>query len=228
MSLLGRYQGLSDPLRTERRVELVVLVLVVILLVQFLLGGHRAMFPSMPDSVKPMPDSLQVSEVSGLSIATPEQRAQIRQRPLFWASRAPLVPEPAQPEPKPKKSNAAKPGKIENVKLSGVFGAGDAGGIIVIAKGKKRRLMVGEELDGWTLKSIDPVSAEFTSGARLAKLELSIVEISRSQLSSAGPAAGANDGKSQVRPSTEGKDERSVKNKKDVSDKLRLGGGDRG
>lgn len=229
MSILARYQGLSDPLRTERRVELLVLILVGFLLLQFVWGGYRAMFPPIPDPVRPMSDSLQIAEVLGLDVATPEQRAQIRQRPLFWASRAPLVPEPEKPNPKSAQTNDAKPGKIENVKLSGVFGGGDTGGVIVIAKGKKRRLMVGEELDGWTLQSVDPVSAIFTSGAQQANLALSVVEVSQAQTTSNQPSAGEQAAQDQKKHAVDDKAKRKAKKKKnDPPDSLRLGGGDRG
>ena len=83
-----------------------------------------------------MRDSLQVANVQGLSVVSPEQRAQIRQRPLFWASRTPVVLEPVKSEPDSKEANAAQPGKIENVKLAGVFGGGNTGGVIVISKVK--------------------------------------------------------------------------------------------
>ncbi|MEH6585325.1 MAG: hypothetical protein V7720_02145 [Halioglobus sp.] len=228
MSVFARYRGLSDPLRTERRVELLVLIFVVLLLLQFVWGGYRAMFPPIPDPVRPMPDSLQIAEVLGLDVASPEERAQIRQRPLFWASRAPLVPEPEKPKPKPAKTNVAKPGKIENVKLSGVFGGGDTGGVIVIAKGKKRRVMVGEELDGWTLESVDPVSAIFTSGAQQASLALSVVEVSQSQATSNQPSADGQAVKDQKELAADNKAKRKAKKKNNPPDQLRLGGGDRG
>ncbi|MCX2972158.1 hypothetical protein EYC87_00980 [Halieaceae bacterium IMCC8485] len=225
MIFFARYQGLSDPLRTERRVELIVLIFLVLLLLQFGWGSYRALFPPIPDPVRPMRDSLQVANVQGLSVVSPEQRAQIRQRPLFWASRAPVVLEPVKPEPEPKKANTAKPGKIENVKLAGVFGGGDTGGVIVISKGKKRRLAVGEELDGWKLQSVEAFSANFGSGDQQATLALSIVEISQAQASEGQvqPDGQALDsGKS---PGAKSKSNRKSKKKTEVSGRLRLGGG---
>ena len=225
MTFFARYQGLSDPIRTERRVELIVLVLLVLLLLQFGWGSYRALFPPIPDPVRPMRDSLQVANVQGLSVVSPEQRAQIRQRPLFWASRAPVVLEPVKPGPDPKEANTAKPGKIENVKLAGVFGGGDTGGVIVISKGKKRRLAVGEELDGWKLQSVEAFSADFSSGDQQATLALSIVEISQAptregQVQPDGQAL--DSGKS---PGAKSKSNRKSKKKTEVSGRLRLGGG---
>ena len=224
MTFFARYQGLSDPLRTERRVELIVLVLLVLLLLQFGWGSYRALFPPIPDPVRPMRDSLQVANVQGLSVVTPEQRAQIRQRPLFWASRTPVVLEPVKPESEPKKANAAKPGKIENVKLSGVFGGSDTGGVIVISKGKKRRLMVGEELDGWKLKSVEAFSANFSSGDQQATLALSIVEISQAQALEEQVPADDKVSNGGTIPSAKTKSNRKSKKESEVPDRLRLGG----
>ena len=226
MSILARYQGLSDPIRTERRIELIVLVLLALLLLQLIWGSYRAMFPPIPDPVRPMRESLQIADVLGLSMASPEQRAQIRQRPLFWASRAPVIPEPAKPKPKPAETKTAKPGKIENVKLAGVFGGGDSGGVIVIAKGKKRRLMVGEELNGWKLQSVEPISAVFNSGDQQVTLALSIVEISQAQAPENQAPTDDQAAKVQKNPDTKNKPKRNAKKKAEAPDSLRLGGDD--
>lgn len=232
MSVLARYKGLSDPIKTERRAELVVLCLLLLLVLQIAWGVYSATFPSIPDPVRPTPDSLVVSEISGLSSASAEQRAQIQERPLFWASRAPLIAKEVEPEPKPASKGAAKSGKIENVKLSGVFGADDAGGVIIISKGKKRRLMVGEELDGWTLKSVDPVSASFASGDQLASLALSVGKISPSTKEASESSGGARaGGQNKLKPGTGSgaKQQENRKTKdKEPRDSLRLGGGDSG
>ena len=224
MTFFARYQGLSDPIRTERRVELIVLVLLALLLLQFGWGSYRALFPPIPDPVRPMRDSLQVANVQGLSVVSPEQRAQIRQRPLFWASRTPVVLEPVKSEPDSKEANAAQPGKIENVKLAGVFGGGNTGGVIVISKGKKRRLAVGEDLNGWKLQSVEAFSANFSSGDQQATLALSIVEIAQVQaLEEQVPADDkvSNGGKI---PSAKTKSNRKSKKESEVPDRLRLGG----
>ncbi|MEP5567937.1 MAG: hypothetical protein ABJN62_08890 [Halioglobus sp.] len=227
MSIRARYVGLSDPLRTERRIELIVLALLALLLLQFGWGSYRAMFPPIPDPVRPMRDSLQVADVLGLSVASPQQRAQIRQRPLFWASRAPLIPVAVTPKPEPAKTNEIKPGKIENVKLSGVFGSGDTGGVIVISKGKKRRLMVGEELNGWKLQSLEPFSALFSSGAQQATLALSITEISQVQGVEESALTDEQAAPNQTKPDAEKEPQRAVKKNAEKRDSLRLGGGAR-
>ena len=226
MSLLGRYQGLSDPLRAERMVELVVLVLLGLLVLQLLWGGYRALVPSIPESVRPARDSLSVSEISGLAVVSPEQRAQIRQRPLFWASRAPLPPaEPVKAKPDPDAAKAAKPGKIENVKLAGVFGAAETVGIIIISKGKKRRVMVGEEINGWTLQAVGETSADFNASGKQASLALKRGEIQVSEVAQSEATDDNNaDGADKESKST---NKRKAAKKKERPDTLGLGGGDR-
>ncbi|MEP4146609.1 MAG: type II secretion system protein N [Halioglobus sp.] len=226
MNLVARYQGLSDPLRTERRVELAVLVLMVLLLLQLLWGAYRAASPAIPEPVRPARDSLAVIDISGLAVVSPEQRAQIRQRPLFWATRAPVQP-PEAVKPEAAEPKAPKAGKIDNVKLSGVFGAGDATGIIVVTKGKKHRVMLGEEIQGWTLQSVDPTSAELTTNGKLATLALQRTEILSQQAeddqTEKGKAAGRQ---GQKKKTAAGQKKKPVK-KKTVPEGLGLGGGDR-
>ncbi len=48
MSFLQRYHRQLDPLRSERRVELVVLVLLALLVLQLVWGAYRSVFPSVP------------------------------------------------------------------------------------------------------------------------------------------------------------------------------------
>lgn len=188
MNLADRYRRLEDPLRTERWVELALVAVVLLLAVQVLWGAFRASFPSVPEPVTPRPNSLRVAQLEAEDPVDPDLRAEISARPLFWSSRRPLESEPqadvvAQAQADQEKKQ--KPGKIDGVKLTGVFGSGEATGIIVLAKGKKRRVMVGEEIDGWNLKSVDPSEAVFTSSGREARLALKHRAVEVSQADSA-------------------------------------------
>ncbi|RLQ23688.1 hypothetical protein DWB85_00590 [Seongchinamella sediminis] len=174
MNLVDRYRNLEDPTRAERRVELALVLVLLLLALQLLWGGFRALFPALPEPVQPRPDSLQVSElVVGVEV-DPGLRAEIAARPLFWPSRRPPEPEvealaEAQPEAE---AEAGKPGKIDGIQLTGIFGGGESAGIIVINKGKKRRLMVGEKINGWELASVQPSEALFINGDRKTALVL--------------------------------------------------------
>lgn len=174
MNLAQRYRNIEDPLRTERRVELVLVLVVLLLVLQLLWGGFRAFFPALPEPLQPRPDSLRVSEMVAGEQVDPELRAEIAARPLFWASRRPLEPVAgtlAEAEAETE-AEASKPGKIDGVKLTGIFGGGENAGIIVISKGKKRRLMLGEEINGWELQSVQPSEALFIGGGRKTVLTL--------------------------------------------------------
>ena len=83
-------------------------------------------------------------------------------RPLFWESRRPEDAPEAEVVAKP---TSAKGKKLEGVRVVGIFGSGDAGGAIVIAKGKKQRISVSDSLEGWQLESVAPDRAVFVSGA---------------------------------------------------------------
>ncbi len=190
---LSRYRGLADPLRSERRVELLLVLLVLVLLVQLAWALARSLFPAEPQAVQPTADAMRV--VSGATPPGPdlEQRAELRNRPLFWDSRRPLIevvdvapPQVAAAEDKPEE---VKIGKIKDVTLKGVFGSGESAGIIYLAKGKEHRIMVGESVNGWELETVELSRAVFRGNGKSAELDLKrgTIEIAEPE----GPAAGA-------------------------------------
>ena len=176
-AIARRYRNLADPQKTQRLVELGVVVLAALFLLQLMLGVLGAALFSSPEPVFPARDSLAVTQLADApELATP-QREEIRNRPLFWASRRPLESDVAQTpgsggEAEASSELVVKPGKIDGTRLTGVFGAGESAGIIVLSKGKKRRLAVGEEIEGWTLESVNPTEAVFSSAGREARLVL--------------------------------------------------------
>ena len=156
----GRYRVRVNPLLAERRIELVLLLLGLLLTLQLLYGGAYLSLLSTPDVVLPAADSLQVSDSQLRRTITPQQSSEIRDRPLLWADRRPAV---ASSVPVPK---VAEPAQLKDFKLVGLFGTGDSVGIIATSKGKTRRLGVGEILDEWTLKSVGVNAAVFSSGSQ--------------------------------------------------------------
>ena len=223
MSLTDRYRNLEDPLRTERRVELVLIVVALFLLLQLLWGIFQALFPSVPDPVQPRPNSLQVAQLETEAQIDSELRAEIAARPLFWSSRRPLESiskADAVAAAKAEQEESQKPGKIDGVKLTGVFGSGEAAGIIVLAKGKKRRVMVGEEVNGWKLVSVDLSEAVFSNSGRDARLALKQGTIQVSQVDSATSAEGSVEAK-QSRKSSKAKRKAEPE---PANDTLTLGG----
>lgn len=235
--LAERYQVDTDPLRTERRVEFVLLVCAGLFLLQLIWGLFRAIVPATPSPVLPTAESMVVAPVAGTVVPSPEQRDEIRRRPVFWASREPLQPEPVQVTEADQALAAQQKqeaGAIKGVKLAGVFGDGEDAGIIVIGKDKKRRLMVGDKIDGWTLESVDPVEARFSRGVTEARLELKRGKLKFTEVSgNAGEADSATNNSGAPAPDKPG-DQAPAKAakkkpvaKQQVPEGLGLGGGDR-
>ena len=167
-SWVTRYHVQQNPLKTERRIELAVLVLLVLLLFSAVLGGFRLVASNEPDPVFPSADSLAVQALQLDTGLTAEQVAEILNRPLFWQSRRPLVPPPkvvAKPKPK-----AAK--KLAGVNLLGVYGAGDGLGLIATVDGVFSRINKGQSVKGWKFSGYEEGAAVFVSGGKKSVLPL--------------------------------------------------------
>lgn len=168
-TLRERYSVSANPLRTERRLELVLLLLCLVLALQLLFSGARLVLPADPDSVLPSADAMQVNAVQRLVSVSSEQSQEIRQRPVFWPTRRPLEPVPVEPEPEVVVEKASE---IKDVKLLGVFGSNESSGIIALVKGKKRRILQGEKLEGWTIEKVEPSRVLLVDGPRSNELTL--------------------------------------------------------
>lgn len=167
--LRDRYAVAADPLRTQRRIELLVLLLGLLLCLQLAYGGLRLVMMDAPEPVAPAADSLTVPVVLSPQTVTAEQRNEILARPLFWAGRRALDPVATREDPGEQQGGDAG---ISGVKLVGIFGAGDTAGIIALVKGQKRRILVGGSLDGWTLEKVAPDSGVFARAGQRETLSL--------------------------------------------------------
>ena len=170
--VLDRYRVSADPLKTERRVELVLVILAGLLVLQLLWVGLRLALGGLPSPKAPSGEALAMRDSLSLETVSPEASDAIASRPLFWQGRRPPG-EIVEDDPEEKKAeNKAK--KIQDVKLLGVFGTGEAAGIIAKVKDKQRRVAVGETINGWKLVSVGPNSAELSDGATQQTLALEI------------------------------------------------------
>ena len=165
-----RYRVTENPLKTERRVELTVAVLLALLLLWFLLGLLRQGLMTGPASLPPAADSLMVEALQLEPPLTAEAASDILARPLFWEGRRPLAPVVALVS-KPKKK---APGKLEGVTLHGVYGEGDSLGLIATVDGKLSRISKGSPVKGWQLEGYNDGVAEFVSDGRRATLPLEL------------------------------------------------------
>lgn len=152
MNLKERYSVQSNPLKTERRVELAALVILAVLLLQLVYSGLRLVLLSSPQAIAPAPDTLVVGEVASALNLSAADSEELLGRPLFWPSRRP-APEVVDKAPPPEEE---KSGDLKGVQLVGVFGVGESAGIIALVQGKKQRILRGEKLLGWTLQSVEP------------------------------------------------------------------------
>ncbi|MFT7287655.1 MAG: hypothetical protein ACI87W_001770 [Halieaceae bacterium] len=162
--LQQRYRSTAEPLRSERRLELALLFVAALLLVQLLWFGVRWMVALPVDPMAPTEDSLRVVERMSPGSISAEQSLQLQTRPIFWPSRRPVenigLPEPQESVA----GNETAAAELEGLLLTGLFGGGEFGGAIVAYKGNRQRILVGEEIDGWSLQSIGSDAVVFESG----------------------------------------------------------------
>ncbi|MEP4487248.1 MAG: hypothetical protein ABJ013_16565 [Halioglobus sp.] len=174
--LVSRYRVSENPLKAERRVELVAFALLAVLVIQVVLGGVSVVRASFVTAIPPSQDVLNVGKREHIALVEVEERNEIVARPVFWQGRTPLVvAELVEVESAPEEAAGQK---IKGVKLVGIYGSGSSGGAILRGKGGKRRVAVGEEAEGWLLDSVQPNSATFVRGAAIDELQLQRVNAS--------------------------------------------------
>lgn len=173
--ILSRYRVSSDPLRSERKVELAALVLTFILMFQLLYGVVSLYLSSQPSPIFPSPDSMQIGTLQGAVLVTAQQSNEFRARPVFWPTRRP-VSEGLNDEGKPKLAPTKK-SALNTVKLLGVIGSGNSAVVIVLVKGQKKRILLGDKVVGWTLQSVQQGQAVFTGDGQSQSLKLKHTDI---------------------------------------------------
>ena len=175
--LKTRYRTAAPPLRTERRVELVLLALLVIVLLQmFWFLADKLSSPSI-DPLPPAADSIRVVALATGEMVSSSDSLRMQNRPLFWPDRRPVAEVSAAPEAQEGDEGSAPARSLKNLELTGVFGGGGGGGAIVTYKGDRQRLLVGDEIDGWTLQSAAPDEVVFTSAGTRDVRRLSPVPV---------------------------------------------------
>ena len=130
VQLVDRYKITANPLFSERRVELLAVVLTLLLLLQLLYSALRLSVLSEPESIAPASDVMAVSDPMAVEMVSAELSEELRARPLFWSSRRIQVVEPVASSQV--KTAAASKSKLGKVKLVGIFGGGEYAGIIAL------------------------------------------------------------------------------------------------
>lgn len=86
---------------------------------------------------------------------------EIALRPLFWEGRMPLG---AETELEQAAGPAARTSQFDGAELLGVFSSGADQGVIIRLGGARRRVMVGESVEGWELISVEETLAHWRNG----------------------------------------------------------------
>lgn len=164
--LTARYRETEEPLRSERRLELFALALLAVVVLQLLALGTSSFGAATVTPVLPTDDSMRVEQPHESGSISASDSLQLQSRPVFWPSRRPsaaaVVSAPVEDV-----TNGTPARQLKQLRVTGVFGGGDQGGAIVAYKGKRMRLLIGDEIDGWSLLSVAPGEAVFASaGAR--------------------------------------------------------------
>jgi len=161
----SRYQVDVNPERSERRLELVLVALLVVVVLQVVWWVFGRFGEASVTAVEPARDSLRVVDTSVAGAITAPQSLQLQSRPLFWASRRPDAK--LAPAQKANSGNQKPARRLEGLQVAGAVGAGDQGKAIVVYKDKLMRLGIGDKVAGWSLQSVSLGEVVFVSaGAR--------------------------------------------------------------
>jgi len=183
-----RYRVGDDPLRTLRRIELVALVLGLLLCLQLAYGAFALVTLAAPEPVAPAADSLQVPPVVAPAVVAAAGRNEILSRPLFWSGRRPV--EQVKTLADAGSRAGSLPGELSNVKLLGLFGSGKQAGVIALVQDQKRRILLGDTVEGWTIESITPFALVVSNGERSETLVLQQGTVTASSARAAAAARG--------------------------------------
>lgn len=113
---------------------------------------------------------------------SPDMARALLERPLFWGRRRPLAPE--QPAPAvaaaPKKPAGPKKPALAGYRLAGMFSSEFDAGVVVVGPKERRRLVVGQSIDGWMLERVDENGAVFVHEASQGRQGRSTIALKHS------------------------------------------------
>lgn len=136
-------------------------------------------------SVKGTPPDKAIMDVEGLMSVT-RDLGERRITTVDFVDRPLFRPDRRQPPDLASTATAAKTEEtapedgeavesLDGVMATGVFASGDTSGVFLKAEGRGRsRIQVGEDYEGWVLASVDATGANFTAGARRARVPLEL------------------------------------------------------
>ncbi len=175
---LSLLKDVTKDLGPERWMQVIAAVLTGLLLLLLLVGWIWVLRMPPAPVVLPDPNALRAQELvipdrqslvrdyvvadDAGSDGDEEHHEGLAERPLFWISRRPAAEQVAEVSQEPAGRNRRD--EFSQVKLEGVYFAGDNSGVIVTVGEERIRVRLKEELLGWTLVSLDANSAVFARG----------------------------------------------------------------
>ncbi len=146
----------------EKRTMMLAIGMTVLLFALILMRWQSARSAPPIQPVVPALSSLKSSSVLA-PVITAEAGSVIQSRPVFWQTRAPYVaPPPRKPPPKPFRAVKLGVDSFDQVKLSGTYSVSGQTVLIVVGSEGSQRVRVGDDLAGWTFKSMAAGGAVFT------------------------------------------------------------------
>jgi hypothetical protein len=106
-----------------------------------------------------IPELLVTEGTDEAGAEAPAMTFSLTERPLFWSSRRPHVGEQ---EVVSEPQGAGRRDNLDQVKLEGIYSAGESSGIVISIKKERSRIRLNETLFGWTLKELNENGAVFT------------------------------------------------------------------
>lgn len=109
---------------------------------------------------------------------------QMQERPLFRLSRR-------LPPPPPKENAPSQSDQWDTATLLGTYAAGATSGAFLIFDGQPQRLVLGQELAGWTLHAVQPDSVELQRNGKQRQLQVQRKDLTQGAAKGAGAPSGS-------------------------------------
>lgn len=120
-----------------------------------------------PPGLRPDPSTLAVADAQIRTQAGAVAESSALERPLFAVTRRPA-------EATPKIAEKAPEGvrTLDELRAVGLIGAASGGVLLVRNEGRVRRVVVGEQIEGWTLVAVEARGARLVRGDEVRELLL--------------------------------------------------------
>lgn len=157
-------QTTSTPQAFSRRITRLIKILLVLLVAAALVGAALVLGTDRPAPLAMAPSALQADSLR-ITPLLDRQSNDLVYRPLFWAGRRPLEEPSREVIVEPQQTASS----LQGARLLGVFSSGGQSGGILSLGNERRRVLVGDSVEGWELASINAGQAIFESAGNNAE-----------------------------------------------------------